>query len=1348
MWDIIQNWIKHNEDNKIVIAILAAIIGAILTKLVPYLWKGLIGLVGLICRKIGGRFAYRNFRNRYLDWVVTEMRELKLTGIVAHDDAKKPQLEQVFVSLRVGDNESTLWPSAEFTSRPIGTIASDYFVEKYFKNMKDVKINLSGSVKERLFEQMEFELSDRNLIKITRALRSQITKKGLNINNYEYQKLLKEYEQLIGQRLPRSGKIMVRNSILQSDSFGLPANVKDEDQLCDILKKDKRIAILGSPGAGKTTLLQHIALAYAREKAGDSKLRERGLLFKRLGTKYWRLPIFIPLSTIASLLADLTPDGRDPSIVDVLTRILPPDFQRDFGQTATKYFTKMLEKQKAILLFDGLDEVPTMAEFQVVIRGIESLVLRYKENQYVITSRIAGWRSGVNADFKTYYVKDLDDDQVNTFIDSWYTAVERNAVIGRLEDESNSERTSRERRANQRAKEMKQTLKENEGIRRLATNPMLLSIIALVHRSLATLPKERAKLYAECSKILLEQWDVSRGVRVDDTKLKLDQKETVMRRLAFAYHTGEIGDKGGGRTANRNEVERIIAEILPSLGRPKEDAEHLLQRLVERSGVITERQRDILSFSHHTLQEYFTAQYLAKGEQRKFRDFLLEPSRLFSDWWKEVILLYAGLLSDSSDFLSAIRKKDDDFCKRRLRLAALALGETIGVKQTSIRQQIAVDLLKVRTRGDLQKVLSQIESEAIENLIKWSTTNEWNIFAAWTTVKEIHNRNGAEEVYKIIEASLESNDKEIRIAALDAILFTDKKKLPDQLINKILQTLDGNDPQIKEKAIDIVGCFKNIPSNIVVGKLKGFLKQDSPSLRRASLRTIAKLDPKLITTNELQQELKGMTEDSDAQRLCWDIFPHLANQLSPDELKIFFSYDDFRHLSAMEVIAKQISDPSLEKLAHSVLELIRDSDSRVRNIAISVLSYLSKDSPLCKDVIQELFSLVTSESKIKYTLQRLSEKGLQSLITDKIKEELLINKSRISTSVLEVLQIIGAKCVGILSEDELLEMLQCEDIEKKLATIRNIVNLVNISYQGRIAKQLLRLTEDRSIEVRTASLQVLNSSSLVSKQEYLAACRENLKNRATILVITAAGLLLKSGDKSDKEQATKKLVELLTKDMLINHLRRIVVRRHRLPMKVIFELRDILRMLASTDVVLASDTTKKLIKRFTISEVFYEGMPFNELLALHHEASPEELFDQIIDAISSMSELSYSAELDDALVNLGQRIKPVELDDRINRLLNNNNVRIRQMGIKLLVACNDKLSSVSILDRIGTALEDRDIRNRIVAFDVINPFLSIPKLSKGTHNLLLMKLHDDNQSVREKAWDIYSKRMQSLGQWT
>jgi hypothetical protein len=103
MWQTLQKLLQQYGDNKLVIAIVSAFLGVVLTKLIPFLW-GLVGKMFLKCGKmIGGRFAYREFEKRYLDWIVTELRELRLTGIVSYDDAKKPQLEQVFVSLQVGE---------------------------------------------------------------------------------------------------------------------------------------------------------------------------------------------------------------------------------------------------------------------------------------------------------------------------------------------------------------------------------------------------------------------------------------------------------------------------------------------------------------------------------------------------------------------------------------------------------------------------------------------------------------------------------------------------------------------------------------------------------------------------------------------------------------------------------------------------------------------------------------------------------------------------------------------------------------------------------------------------------------------------------------------------------------------------------------------------------------------------------------------------------------------------------------------------------------------------------------------------------------------------------------------
>ena len=197
------------------------------------------------------------------------------------------------------------------------------------------------------------------------------------------------------------------------------------------LRDQPRIAILGAPGAGKTTLLQYVGLAYAKACAGEKRLRERKCHKRRLSATKWRLPIFVPLGTIAKRLAETLPDGRPPSIVDAVSQTLPPDLEGDIRS----FFVDRLKKGRCVVLLDGLDEVPTDEEFRAVVRAIESLAVAYHKNQFIVTSRIAGWRTGIQADFRLTYVSDLTDDQVEFFVDTWCSAVELNSVVGSIKDE-------------------------------------------------------------------------------------------------------------------------------------------------------------------------------------------------------------------------------------------------------------------------------------------------------------------------------------------------------------------------------------------------------------------------------------------------------------------------------------------------------------------------------------------------------------------------------------------------------------------------------------------------------------------------------------------------------------------------------------------------------------------------------------------------------------------------------------------------------------------------------------------------------------------------------------------------
>jgi hypothetical protein len=717
-------WFDMAMKNPLWVGLGGVILGALLNKFLPFLWSSVLNFGTWLLGRFGGRLAHRHLEKQLMNWTVMQLRELKLTGIVSSDNAKKPTLEQVFVSLRLAERDNQNYQDdtldAFLSKFPLVPAEAPHQLERLMALVGRLE-RLNAEDLNTLEELLTEKLQSREYRELLH---------GLPIRKQVPHLLWCAAQKLFDRSLLRKSRldpvevnvVTTRRIRWRARALFQAVQLNDPDLntafFKRILRHTSRLAILGGPGAGKTTLLQYVALSYARARAGDPKLRRHALYRRQLGASKWRLPIYISLGSAAPLLAELKAQGHAPALLEILPKLMDPELRREHANIAPAYFRRRIVRGDCVFLLDGLDEVPSDIDFEMVVTAIESLAVRHPGNQFIVTSRIAGWRSGVEADFRKYYVDDLTDKQIATFVETWYEAVERNAVVGLLQEEGAAERESRLRRAQTRASELKSALRQNSGIRKLATNPMLLSIIAMVHRSLATLPRERAKLYDQCTRILLEQWDISRGVRVDDTGLKLEQKEAVMRRLAFDMHRGEIGDSAGAKEASRADVEAAIGSLLPGMGRSEDEAAQLLRRLMERSGLIIERRRDILGFAHLTFQEYFAAQSLTADHPARAVSFLTNPIILFNNWWREVLLLYSGLQSDSGSLLQAILSNPSDRLELRAKLAGLCYLESVQVKDAAVRETLESLLLQLRLKHPIQ-INGHLPVAVREYLVEW-----------------------------------------------------------------------------------------------------------------------------------------------------------------------------------------------------------------------------------------------------------------------------------------------------------------------------------------------------------------------------------------------------------------------------------------------------------------------------------------------------------------------------------------------------------------------------------------------------------------------------------------------------
>jgi len=167
-------------------------------------------------------------------------------------------------------------------------------------------------------------------------------------------------------------------------------------------KKYNGVVILGNPGAGKTTLAKYFLLCFATEKAKVNL---------NLAQKF--LPILLFLREI------------DPQ-KSLLDNILSPLEKHQLNLTAA-FFEPYLREGKAILLLDGLDEVPTEEKRRQVSQWIHHQAhLAFPGCPVVVTSRFSGYRGDavLPGHYLRLEIQDYHLAQVKQFLENWLTAVE------------------------------------------------------------------------------------------------------------------------------------------------------------------------------------------------------------------------------------------------------------------------------------------------------------------------------------------------------------------------------------------------------------------------------------------------------------------------------------------------------------------------------------------------------------------------------------------------------------------------------------------------------------------------------------------------------------------------------------------------------------------------------------------------------------------------------------------------------------------------------------------------------------------------------------------------------------
>ena len=206
-------------------------------------------------------------------------------------------------------------------------------------------------------------------------------------------------------------------------------------------------------------------------------------------------------------------------------------------------------------MLDGLDEVVDPHKRAQVVEAIASCTRHYQGNRFVVTSRPRGYEGEHNTSLLRLYasctIRDFDDADMTAFAQNWYAAVIRDRMGDTPEALAEARRQ---------ADDLLRAIRADTRVQALAHNPLLLSVLAMVHQRGVGLPQRRAELYDECTDMLLGYWDQTKGGEAARElatygALTRGEKRALLEPIALWFH--ERGAQG--LEATQEELEREIA---------------------------------------------------------------------------------------------------------------------------------------------------------------------------------------------------------------------------------------------------------------------------------------------------------------------------------------------------------------------------------------------------------------------------------------------------------------------------------------------------------------------------------------------------------------------------------------------------------------------------------------------------------------------------------------------------------------------------------------------------------------------------------------------------------------------
>ncbi len=424
-----------------------------------------------------------------------------------------------------------------------------------------------------------------------------------------------------------------------------------------------RWVVLGDPGAGKTTLLRHLAASLARERPGR------------------RVPVFDSLPRLMR---------QREWLFDRIERQLARAGHR--AKRLGAVLEEAVRAGRLVLLLDGLDEVPRedRGDAESLLKDLSG---RWPKAPIIVSSRPIGYRRPAH-EYRELEVLPFDGERRREFLRRWF---------GRSESEA---------AARERADSAAAALEKDAALRDLSSNPLYLTLMALLIEQGTSPERHRTGLYDQVFQLLLDG-----AHRPDPQPIDAqDAVRCVLRYLAYEMTRDNRDAEPVAQLEARlyqPEADELRAP-LERVPRWRRSLRPVLDDLAEKTGILGPHDGPSSDWRywHRTFREALAAEALETRLESEAAALLTEAREIAEEEdlsrWAEPYALLAGRVADPDALVTSLVEAN-----RPLGLRALATAQGLQDKTLDQILELSED---TEERGQVYQRIPELIDEPVRAL--------------------------------------------------------------------------------------------------------------------------------------------------------------------------------------------------------------------------------------------------------------------------------------------------------------------------------------------------------------------------------------------------------------------------------------------------------------------------------------------------------------------------------------------------------------------------------------------------------------------------------------------------------